>query len=239
MAKVPGKKDAPQEPQIHRIALPVSDESLVIDLPDGQKLVVGKMATGSVIEVATWRGTGRPDSRTTRLMLGMSNAMATEQANTEAAQSSSDAVGAQGVGSFVAKLQGLVGGIKLPKFAAKNEPAGESADSDSLQSISLPTESDRSEKIEKAPKSEKSDRRSLWSPPTPADSTSGEADKWLEEIMARAAARESKSSTAVAAKSSEKSSAKVSAKKAPAKKTTAKKTAGSKSTSRTTQGRTR
>jgi hypothetical protein len=41
-------------------------------LPDGQKLVIGKMAEGSVIEVATWRGTGRPDSRTSRLMLGMS-----------------------------------------------------------------------------------------------------------------------------------------------------------------------
>ena len=45
---------------------------MVIDLPDGQKLVVGKMIQGSVIEVATWRGTGRPDSRTSRLMLGMS-----------------------------------------------------------------------------------------------------------------------------------------------------------------------
>ena len=33
---------------------------LVIDLPDGQKLVVGNLAAGSVIEVATWRGTGRP-----------------------------------------------------------------------------------------------------------------------------------------------------------------------------------
>jgi hypothetical protein len=31
------------------------------------------MESGSVIEVATWRGTGRPDSRTNRLMLGMSN----------------------------------------------------------------------------------------------------------------------------------------------------------------------
>jgi hypothetical protein len=49
---------------------------MVIDLPDGQKLVIGKLATGSVIEVATWRGTGRPDSRTNRLMLGMSDASA-------------------------------------------------------------------------------------------------------------------------------------------------------------------
>jgi hypothetical protein len=31
------------------------------------------MTHGTVIEVATWRGTGRPDSRTNRMMLGMSN----------------------------------------------------------------------------------------------------------------------------------------------------------------------
>ena len=34
---------------------------LVIDLPDGQKLVIGELKPGIVIEVATWRGTGRPD----------------------------------------------------------------------------------------------------------------------------------------------------------------------------------
>jgi hypothetical protein len=45
---------------------------LVIDLPEGQKLVVGKLEEGTVIEVASWRGTGRPDSRTSRLMLGLS-----------------------------------------------------------------------------------------------------------------------------------------------------------------------
>ena len=45
---------------------------LVIDLPDGQKLVIGELKPGIVIEVATWRGTGRPDSRTNRIMLGVS-----------------------------------------------------------------------------------------------------------------------------------------------------------------------
>lgn len=55
--------------------IPVSDSAnpLVIDLPDGQKLVIGKLESGAVIEVATWRGTGRPDSRTNRLMLGMTS----------------------------------------------------------------------------------------------------------------------------------------------------------------------
>jgi hypothetical protein len=51
----------------------VSDNPpLVIDLPDGQKLVIGELKPGIVIEVATWRGTGRPDSRTNRIMLGVS-----------------------------------------------------------------------------------------------------------------------------------------------------------------------
>jgi len=61
------------EPKISNIPIPISDNPLVIDLPDGQKLVLGKLNAGSVIEVATWRGTGRPDSRTNRLMLGMTD----------------------------------------------------------------------------------------------------------------------------------------------------------------------
>lgn len=67
------KKAEPREPIISSIPVPPSDSALVIDLPDGQKLLVGKIESGTVIEVATWRGTGRPDSRTNRLMLGMSN----------------------------------------------------------------------------------------------------------------------------------------------------------------------
>jgi hypothetical protein len=67
------KKEEPKlEPAVSNLPMPISENPLVIDLPDGQKLVVGKMDSGSVIEVATWRGTGRPDSRTSRLMLGMS-----------------------------------------------------------------------------------------------------------------------------------------------------------------------
>jgi hypothetical protein len=68
-------KNSPQNnvPKVSKLPLPVTDSPLVIDLPDGQKLVIGKMSQGSVIEVATWRGTGRPDSRTSRLMLGMSS----------------------------------------------------------------------------------------------------------------------------------------------------------------------
>lgn len=56
-------------------SLPVNpgDPALVVDLPDGQKLILGQIEPGTIIEVATWRGTGRPDSRTTRLLLGTSS----------------------------------------------------------------------------------------------------------------------------------------------------------------------
>jgi len=67
------KREVVSAPIVTSLPLPSSDSVLVIDLPDGQKLLVGKMSSGSVIEVATWRGTGRPDSRTNRLMLGMSS----------------------------------------------------------------------------------------------------------------------------------------------------------------------
>ena len=68
------KQNIPDKPVVSRVPLPVSDSALVIDLPDGQKLVIGKMGQGTVIEVATWRGVGRPDSRTSRMMFGMSSA---------------------------------------------------------------------------------------------------------------------------------------------------------------------
>lgn len=68
------KKNIPDKPVVSRVPLPASDSALVIDLPDGQKLVIGKMGQGTVIEVATWRGVGRPDSRTSRMMFGMSTA---------------------------------------------------------------------------------------------------------------------------------------------------------------------
>jgi hypothetical protein len=67
------KQEATGAPKVTNLPLPISDTPLVIDLPDGQKIVIGKMQAGSVIEVATWRGTGRPDSRTNRLMMGMNS----------------------------------------------------------------------------------------------------------------------------------------------------------------------
>ena len=77
--------EQPSEASVTSIPVPPADSALVIDLPEGQKLVLGKMEEGTVIEVATWRGTGRPDSRTNRLMLGVSfgGNQTSEEANHE------------------------------------------------------------------------------------------------------------------------------------------------------------
>lgn len=84
---MPKKQTEITTPQVTKLPLPISDTPLVIDLPDGQKIVIGKMQSGSVIEVATWRGTGRPDSRTNRLMMGMnSGAPAVQEVPTNQAQ---------------------------------------------------------------------------------------------------------------------------------------------------------
>lgn len=71
VSQLANQESEQSSPKVSKLPLPISDSPLVIDLPDGQKIVVGKMTQGSVIEVATWRGVGRPDSRTSRLMLGM------------------------------------------------------------------------------------------------------------------------------------------------------------------------
>jgi hypothetical protein len=114
------EKEVAAKPTVTQIPLPISDSALVIDLPDGQKLVVGKMTHGTVIEVATWRGTGRPDSRTNRMMLGMSNteieAQIQEEEERQATVSASGWRGrlqmAQGIAvALVAKIKSIALGL--------------------------------------------------------------------------------------------------------------------------------
>lgn len=52
---------------------------VVVDLPDGQKVILGSIEPGTVIEIAAWRGTERPDSRTTRIVLGVASNPALEE----------------------------------------------------------------------------------------------------------------------------------------------------------------
>jgi len=106
------KKTVSAEPTISNIPIPVSDNPMVIDLPDGQKIILGKLNPGSVIEVATWRGTGRPDSRTNRFMLGVSDpaAVAAPQAVPEATSNTT-----------LNKLQALWKGQRMGKPKVDNQ----------------------------------------------------------------------------------------------------------------------
>jgi len=127
-------------PIISKLPIPISDSPLVIDLPDGQKLVVGRMIQGTVIEVATWRGTGRPDSRTSRLMLGMSigdvNTPKEEGApsSTETGEGSSTPSAPkrpQSSNKYIAMAQDLwvkIWGEPKPKKAKKGSKPAASAD---------------------------------------------------------------------------------------------------------------
>ena len=106
-------------PKVSKLPLPISDSPLVIDLPDGQKIVVGKMTLGSVIEVATWRGVGRPDSRTSRLMLGMGSGNVNDDSeSSESSPSQRKApVKPKGFAGFLFTLQHLIKDFKRINWA--------------------------------------------------------------------------------------------------------------------------
>ncbi|CAB4330952.1 unannotated protein [freshwater metagenome] len=113
MAKKPQN---PATPEITVLPMTGGDSPMVIDLPDGQKLIVSNLAAGSVIEVATWRGTGRPDSRTTRLMLGMTSAQAkTAESTSSESKDSSLSTGAKVIKKALSLLRNFVLELKSRK----------------------------------------------------------------------------------------------------------------------------
>jgi hypothetical protein len=112
--KLASNEGEKSSPKVSKLPLPISDSPLVIDLPDGQKIVVGKMTLGSVIEVATWRGVGRPDSRTSRLMLGMGSGNVNEDSD------SGDSSQPQDRKSAPVKPKGFAGFIFTLRLFAKN-----------------------------------------------------------------------------------------------------------------------
>lgn len=40
-----------------------------VELPEGHQLIIGELPAGTVVEVATWQGVGRPDASTNRFLL--------------------------------------------------------------------------------------------------------------------------------------------------------------------------
>ena len=114
----------PDKPIVSRVPLPISDSALVIDLPDGQKLVIGKMSEGTVIEVATWRGVGRPDSRTNRMMFGMSSAEIEEESGPvqeESSLASTASTALRAVGYPLAMLKWLLNIQTKPKVKKRKD----------------------------------------------------------------------------------------------------------------------
>jgi hypothetical protein len=193
------KSQVPPAPEMTALPMTGGDSPLVIDLPDGQKLVVGNLAAGSVIEVATWRGTGRPDSRTSRLMLGMSSAQ--EKPADAANAAGASASEAKKEASFISKLLGvlrtLIGKASAPRAAIRKS---------------------RGEKKNSAPLIEKV---------TPAARTSdaGEVDDWLNSILEKSAKKQTSEKDVAVKSVTDKKAAPVkkAVKKAPAKKAVAKK----------------
>jgi len=158
------KKQNNLQPQVTNLPLPASDNPLVIDLPDGQKIVIGKMPPGSVVEVATWRGTGRPDSRTNRLMMGMNTAGANVE-NKEG-QSPTEASNSKKIEeNRIKNLQQKIAGV-LRTLVKNAQPGAEF-----LKALAGRLRNKRATK--EVPKAEL----------TTAPSTSPDVDEWLAKII--------------------------------------------------------
>lgn len=125
------KKIEPVEAKVSKIPIELSDAPLVIDLPDGQKIILGKMQNGAVIEVATWHGTGRPDSRTNRFMIGMtsgdsvspnqSDPKSSDQSSTKKMRSIDSKVALKKVDGFLTMANSLFNSLTLPLKNALNK----------------------------------------------------------------------------------------------------------------------
>ncbi len=176
------KKPENSVPTVSKLPLPLTDSALVIDLPDGQKIVVGKMTQGSVIEVATWRGVGRPDSRTSRLMLGVGSGNVEEDSSVPENSPATpprkvkpqgwkivlyylsivaDKVSAIDVKKLLGSIKALTGKVKLPKKSISRSPK-------SLErTVSIPSES----------------------PVKPLSSVDEDVEAWLNKISEKASKR--------------------------------------------------
>lgn len=215
MANAEGQQSAPK---VSKLPLPISDSPLVIDLPDGQKIVVGKMTQGSVIEVATWRGVGRPDSRTSRLMLGMGTGNVNEDSDQEAAQQNSQQRPAaprkpKGFAGVIFTIEHFIKNFNNINWSATFKALLASMTS---KKAKAPKEPRPAAPAPVAPAAEHDIRPSITVSQASEDA---DIEEWLNKISEKAARSTS-------------SASKPAAKKAPAKKTTVTKKATAKSTAK-------
>lgn len=76
---LPRRVDAPAESDAAKDAAIVAsegvrsrttDEGIEIELPEGQRITIGTLPPGTVVEVISWQGTGSPGPKASRLLLG-------------------------------------------------------------------------------------------------------------------------------------------------------------------------
>jgi hypothetical protein len=139
------KSQVPPAPEMTALPMSGGDSPLVIDLPDGQKLVVGNLAAGSVIEVATWRGTGRPDSRTSRLMLGMSSA---QDKPADAASSEAKQDPASPVAKIVGALRSAAGKVVALRSSAKRDRGEKKSSAPLIEKVTPVARTSDSEQVD-------------------------------------------------------------------------------------------
>ena len=215
--KLANQESEKTTPKVSKLPLPISDSPLVIELPDGQKIVVGKMTQGSVIEVATWRGVGRPDSRTSRLMLGMGNGNVNEDSESEQSQQAGPARPPvsrkpQGFAGVIFTIQHFIKNFNRINWSATAKALIQSLTSKKAKKVKSAKES-----TSDAVSAEQSVAPSIAPAITVSPvSEDAEIEAWLNKITEKAARSTSKSS-------------KPAAKKAPAKKTAVTKKAAPKS----------
>ena len=196
-SKLANQESEKSAPKVSKLPLPISDSPLVIDLPDGQKIVVGKMTQGSVIEVATWRGVGRPDSRTSRLMLGMGSGNVNE--DTDGDQSQQPGPARPPVSR---KPEGFAGVVFTVQHFIKNFTRINW--SETFKALLQALTSKKSKKV-KAPVDSPSEQRQAEQPISPAITVSpvsedAEIEAWLNKITEKASRTTSKSTKPAAKK---------------------------------------
>lgn len=212
-------------PKVSKLPLPISDSPLVIDLPDGQKIVVGKMTQGSVIEVATWRGVGRPDSRTSRLMLGMGSGNVNEDSEGEQSQQPGPArppvsKKPQGFAGVLFSIQLFVKNFSRINWSATFKALVQSLTSKKSKKAKAPVDGQQQEQFVESATAQAITPAITVSPV----SEDAEIEAWLNKITEKASR-----SSASSAKSSAKSANKPAAKKPAAKKAAITKKAAPKS----------
>lgn len=215
--KLANQEGANSAPKVSKLPLPISDSPLVIDLPDGQKIVVGKMTQGSVIEVATWRGVGRPDSRTSRLMLGMGSGNVNEDNDQDNSQQPGPArppvsKKPQGFAGVIFTVEQFIKNFSRINWSATAKALLQSLTSKKAKKIKRPTEA-----VSPAADSVPAPVIAPAITVSPV-SEDAEIEAWLNSITEKAARSSSKSKPA--------------AKKSPAKKAAVTKKAAPKSTNK-------